>query len=109
MTWRQIMAYAHQGIEIKPIPGVAPGPTPAPPAVVAAANSAPVAARPTVLSRRGADALVRVERLMDEAARTLPAAPGAQGASLPPGQDAVAAATDGDSTSAIRGTIVRGN
>jgi penicillin-binding protein 1A len=106
------MTYAHQGIEIKPIPGVAPGPTPPPPAVVAAANSAPVAARPTVLSRRGADALVRVERLMDEAARALPVAPGAQGAqgaSLPPGQGAVAAATDGDPTAAIRGTIVRGN
>ena len=36
MTWRQIMAYAHQGIEVKPIPGVAPGPTPAAAAVAAA-------------------------------------------------------------------------
>ena len=28
MTWRQIMAYAHQGIEVKNIPGVPAGPTP---------------------------------------------------------------------------------
>jgi penicillin-binding protein 1A len=35
MTWRQIMAYAHQGIEIKPLPGVAPGPTGAAPQVAA--------------------------------------------------------------------------
>jgi penicillin-binding protein 1A len=26
MTWKEIMAFAHQGIEIKPIPGVAPQP-----------------------------------------------------------------------------------
>ena len=24
MIWQQIMAYAHQGIELKPLPGVAP-------------------------------------------------------------------------------------
>ena len=35
MTWHAIMAYAHQGIELKTIPGVAPDPTPAAPAAVA--------------------------------------------------------------------------
>ena len=29
MIWQQVMAYAHQGIEIKPYPGVAPSQAPA--------------------------------------------------------------------------------
>jgi penicillin-binding protein 1A len=114
MTWRQIMAYAHQGIEIKPIPGVAPGPTPPAPAIVANANAANAndSPRPTVLSKRGADVLLRVERLMDEAARGLAAGatPGRgaqQGAT--PAQGAVASASDGDSPTTLRGSIVRGN
>src|SRR5262245_26733647 len=64
-TWREIMAYAHQGIEIKSIPGV--GTTP-PPRVAAAAPSksgGAAAQRPALLTRRGADILVRLERLMD--------------------------------------------
>ena len=58
MTWRDIMAYAHQGIEVKNIPGVAPGPTP--PAVAAAAAtsaSGEAALRPTLLTKRAADVL----------------------------------------------------
>jgi penicillin-binding protein 1A len=78
MTWRQIMDYAHQGIEAKALPGVAPGPTPPAPQV-AVANTAPKAAdvppRPAVLSKRGADILVRVERLMEAASRALAPAP----------------------------------
>ena len=60
MIWKQIMSYAHQGIEIKPIPGVAPGPTPpVPPVPVADANaSAGEALRPTVLTRRAIDVLL---------------------------------------------------
>ena len=68
MTWHDIMDYAHQGVELKPIPGVAPGPTPAAPQVAeteeAAGDTAP---RPTMLTRRAADVLLRVERLMDDA------------------------------------------
>jgi penicillin-binding protein 1A len=72
MIWKQIMSYAHQGIEIKPIPGVAPGPTPpTPPVAVADANaSAGEALRPTVLTRRAVDVLLRVERIFDEAGRS---------------------------------------
>jgi penicillin-binding protein 1A len=89
MTWRDIMTYAHQGIEVKPIPGVAPGPTP--PAVAAAASTATTEApRPALLTRRAADVLTRVERLFDDATRALadtrpgePTTTG-QGASLPP-------------------------
>ena len=51
MTWHEIMAYAHQGIELKNIPGVAPNPaTDAPPDLVADGSADrqrhPAAARP---------------------------------------------------------------
>jgi penicillin-binding protein 1A len=72
MTWHAIMEYAHQGIELKQLPGVA-----VPPArqqiVVADArskNAEPPPLRPVALTKRGADILVRVERLMDEANRS---------------------------------------
>jgi penicillin-binding protein 1A len=71
MTWHDIMSYAHQGIEIKPLPGI-----PAPPAraqTVAEANKAgdKPPPRPRLLSKRGADALVRIEHMMDDASRAL--------------------------------------
>jgi penicillin-binding protein 1A len=76
MTWRRIMAYAHQGIELKNIPGVEPGPTPpAPRTVVAdsAKNETEAKLRPAVLTRRAAEILSRLERLMDDATRALAA------------------------------------
>jgi penicillin-binding protein 1A len=71
MIWKQIMSYAHQGIEIKPIPGVAPGPTPPTVAVaVADANaSGSDALRPTVLTKRAVDVLLRIERIFDDTVR----------------------------------------
>jgi penicillin-binding protein 1A len=39
MTWKEIMAFAHQGVELKPIPGVAPQPGDA--KTVAARSAAP--------------------------------------------------------------------
>ena len=71
MTWQQIMAYAHQGIEIKPLPGVAPGPTGAAPQVAAApaTGSRRRQPRPTMLTKRAIDVLLRVERMMDNATR----------------------------------------
>jgi penicillin-binding protein 1A len=94
MTWREIMAYAHQGVEIKNIPGVAPGPTPPAPQVPVAENadtSAESAPRPTLLTRRAADVLLRVERMMEDATRAGAGSPPApattgdtrRGASLP--------------------------
>jgi penicillin-binding protein 1A len=75
-TWHEIMAYAHQGIELKPIPGLGPQGPSSGRAVVAESKkdgaADPPASRPTsVLTKRGADALVRVERLMDDATRAL--------------------------------------
>ena len=72
-TWHEIMAYAHQGIELKPIPGLAPAT-----AVGGTCGRTQQGRRrrrsrprPTMLTKRGADVLVRVERLMDDATRAL--------------------------------------
>ena len=111
MTWREIMVYAHQGIELRPLPGV--GPQAPPSARVAAAparTSTDVAARPPLLTRRGADILIRLEQIMDDATRALAArdAPGrradaddAAGPQLH--QGTVAAASDQQPRNAIRG------
>jgi penicillin-binding protein 1A len=79
MTWHKIMAYAHQGIELKQLPGV-PTPQvrqqPAVAEVKSKSNEAQPPPRPALLTRRGADVLVRVERMMDDANRALgPVAP----------------------------------
>jgi penicillin-binding protein 1A len=75
MTWHNIMAYAHEGIEIKPLPGI-----PAPkerqqPTVVAfktkPGDAPPPAHRPVMLSKSGAEILSRLERMMDAANRAL--------------------------------------
>ena len=113
MTWHEIMVYAHQGVELKPIPGVAPGPTPTAPKAPAAEDDAPSAdatpPRPTLLTRRAADVLLRVEHLMDDATRALASSPdatpgsgGQRGASLPrPGT--LAESADNPPTGVVRG------
>ena len=97
MTWRQIMAYAHQGIEIKNIPGVPAGPTPAAPQVATAAPAgAEPALRPTMLTKRSIEVLLRVERMMENATRALAGAPGPErGAALPLPDAALASAANG--------------
>ena len=74
MIWHAAMAYAHQGIEIKTLPGIPPAPAPAPrharsPRPRRAPPPPPL--RPTVLTRRGTDVLVRIERMMEDASRAL--------------------------------------
>ena len=74
MTWHNIMAYAHQGIELKQLPGIAVPHERQEPAVAEVkteVNEPPPPPRPTVLTKRGADILVRVERMMDDANRAL--------------------------------------
>lgn len=107
MIWHGAMAYAHQGIEIKTLPGLQP--TGAPGAsVVAAKGASPPPPRPTVLTRRGTDVLVRIERMMEDASRALPA-PAGEISELPAGPRAEAARTDafasagGAAPSAMRG------
>jgi len=68
MTWHEIMEYAHQGIELKNLPGLAPNPAPTAPVAQTPAGDA---VRPAMLSYKGAQVLVRVERLMEEASHAL--------------------------------------
>ena len=73
-TWHDIMTVAHQGVEIKEIAGIGAGQK-APAAAGAAAGAAKVAdtkpGPPPILTKRGADILVRVEKMLDDAGRTL--------------------------------------
>jgi penicillin-binding protein 1A len=76
-TWHDIMQAAHQGVEIREIPGVGMGqklPQPAASAAMAAVGTPKgpeiKPGPPPVLTRRGADVLVQVEKLLDEAAKT---------------------------------------
>jgi penicillin-binding protein 1A len=67
------MVVAHQGVEVKEIPGVGMGQK-LPPTPATAATSAPKILEtkpgpPPVLTKRGADILVRVEKLLDEAGK----------------------------------------
>jgi penicillin-binding protein 1A len=79
-TWHDIMTAAHQGIEIKELAGVGMGTKKPQPAThqVVAANGAVVTQRapeikpgpPPVLTKRGADTLVQIEKMLDDAAKT---------------------------------------
>jgi penicillin-binding protein 1A len=78
-TWHDIMVAAHQGVEVKELPGVGMGtklPTPPANAATVAANGAAPKildikpGPPPVLTRRGADILVQVEKMLDDAAKT---------------------------------------
>ena len=71
MTWHDIMAYAHQGIEVKQLPGVPVPPARAPTVAEAKKGGETPPPRPRLLSKRGAEALVRIERMMDDATRAL--------------------------------------
>jgi penicillin-binding protein 1A len=106
MTWHQIMAYAHQGIETKNLAGLPAPAAPKPAEVVAEAKPADIPVRPPILTRRGADALQHIERLMDNVARQLGVA------SLPAGGDersalvrdeTIATAAGRPAVSAVRG------
>jgi penicillin-binding protein 1A len=104
-TWHQIMAYAHQGVELKNLPGLPPNSAPAAAAVAETASPSDTPARPATLTRRGADVLQRVERMMENAARSLGVAqqpePGRGAALQPP--DAVATTSDRQPIAVVRG------
>ncbi len=74
-TWHDIMVAAHQGVEVREIPGVGMGQKLPPQQVAnAQANAAPKVLEtkpgpPPVLTKRGADVLVHVEKLLDDAAK----------------------------------------
>ena len=75
-TWHNIMVVAHQGLEIKELPGVGMGqklPQPAMPATVATNGAAKSpetrSGPPPVLTKRGADVLSRIEQVLNDAAK----------------------------------------
>jgi penicillin-binding protein 1A len=78
MTWHGIMKYAHQGIELKQLPGI---PVPARKDTVVAESKKKQdegpPPRPPLLTKRGAEVLVNVERMMDAANRALGGLPAA--------------------------------
>jgi penicillin-binding protein 1A len=76
-TWHEIMAYAHQGIELKQIAGVGRnGATVGPILDRDGKGDAPI--RPAMLTHKGVEALLRVEQLMDEAGSKMNAAGAAE-------------------------------
>jgi penicillin-binding protein 1A len=70
LAWHNIMAYAHQGVELRQLAGL-PAPQHAPTVADAALVGAP-APQQIMLTRKGTDALIRVEHLLDDASRALP-------------------------------------
>ena len=75
-TWHDIMSAAHQGVEVKELAGVGMGtklPAPATsPSVAANGAAKPAEIRPgppPILTKRGADILVQVEKMLDEAGK----------------------------------------
>ena len=78
MTWQKVMAYAHQGVEPKQIPGLINAPTPRvdEPKVASAESEFPTAKRPITLSPRAAERLLRIEKLLRDATPAPAAAPG---------------------------------
>jgi penicillin-binding protein 1A len=103
MTWHEIMAYAHQGMEVKQLPGLPP-PSSSPSAAAVAerkGGNTEVALRPTLLTKRGADILQRLEHMMENASRAMASSPGPgeRGASLEQQPGAVVKAAEGSSPS----------
>jgi penicillin-binding protein 1A len=69
LTWRKVMAYAHQGVEIKPLIGLKG--TPAPrleDAQVATGPKFNESPRPMTLPQRTSERLMRLEKIMRDAA-----------------------------------------
>ncbi|QPF87077.1 PBP1A family penicillin-binding protein [Bradyrhizobium genosp. L] len=75
-TWHDIMLAAHQGVEVRELAGVGMGQKlPKGAQANAEANASPKVLEtkpgtPPVLTKKGADILVRVEKLLDDAAKT---------------------------------------
>ncbi len=113
-VWHNIMAYAHQGIELRPLPGLQP-PEHAP-TLTDASFKGGEEPHHILLTRKGTDALVHVEHMLDDAAHALsaqgaPPSPPGPAASAPPGAAAndqggpstITAATDPRAPAALQG------
>jgi penicillin-binding protein 1A len=70
-TWHNIMAYAHQGVELRPLPGLPP-PQHAP-AIADSSLKGGDQPPAVLLTRKGTEALIHVERVLDDAVHALSA------------------------------------
>jgi penicillin-binding protein 1A len=70
-TWHNIMAYAHQGVELRPLPGLPP-PQHAP-AIADSSFKGGDQPHAVLLTRKGTEALIHVERVLDDAVHALSA------------------------------------
>jgi len=86
-TWHEIMAYAHQGIELKQLTGVGPNAVAVGPILDKEGKDMPI--RPAMLTNKGVQALLRVERLMDEASRAMVASTAPAAAPATPAAPAI--------------------
>jgi penicillin-binding protein 1A len=77
LVWHDIMAYAHQGVELRPLTGL-PAPQHAP-TVADPAFKGGQGPPQALLTRKATEALVRVERLLDDASHALAAQAGGAG------------------------------
>jgi penicillin-binding protein 1A len=74
LLWHNVMTYAHQGIELRPLPGLPPAVAHPPSAAEAAAmlkDSPPP--QQILLTRKANEALIRIEHLLDDASHALAA------------------------------------
>ncbi len=103
-AWHNIMAYAHQSVELRPLPGF-PAPEHAPPMTDTSfvANNEP---HPALLTRKGTDALIAVEHMLDDANHALTAqdAAGETPAALDGGKQGALASPNTFATAADRAT-----
>ena len=70
-TWHNIMAYAHQGVELRTLPGLPP-PQHAP-AIADSSFKGGDQPHAVLLTRKGTEALIHVERILDDAVHALSA------------------------------------
>ena len=78
LVWHDIMAYAHQGVELRPLTGL-PAPQHAPTVADTAFKGGGQGPPQALLTRKATEALVRVERLLDDASHALAARAGGAG------------------------------
>src|SRR5437867_10191582 len=96
-----VMASAHQGIEVQELAGVPPAQAlPSGAAVAENKGAGPEQAlRPTLLTKRGADVLQRLEHLMENASRAMASSPGEQRGAKLEQPNAIAKAAEGSPVS----------
>ena len=104
-AWHNIMAYAHQSVELRPLPGY-PAPEHAPP-MPENASVANVEPHPALLTRKGTDALIAVERMFDDASHAIAAQDAAAGAAstLEPGKQSALTSPNTVATATDRATV----